>query len=76
MFGNRPIKAWPIGTALAPSGGGNCVQCEAPLYICPQRGAMAEGGAMRATKDVKEMLLELKHSFWLPPFQVRAPHLS
>ena len=31
---------------------------------------------MRATKDVKEMLLELKHSFWLPPFQVRAPHLS
>ena len=37
---------------------------------------MAEGGAMRATKDVKEMLLELKHSFWLPPFQVRAPHLS
>ena len=27
---------------------------------------------MRATKDVKEMLLELKHSYWLPPFSVRA----
>ena len=45
--------------------------CKAAASACVGQGAMAEGGAMRATKKVKEMLLELKHSFWLPPFSVR-----
>ena len=34
-------------------------------------GAMADGGAMKATKCARELLLELQRSYWLPPFAVR-----
>ena len=32
--------------------------------------ASSESGVISATKGVKELLMELKHSFWLPPFSV------
>ena len=40
-------------------------------------GAM-DGGAMMATNEARELLLELKRSFWLPPFSVRfiSRHIS